>query len=59
MSSAVYFEQLKKVTVLHSKRSKGPSDKNSTAVNETLFVEPPEKDSNPSIFKLKNSIPKP
>ena len=59
MSTAVYFEQMKKVIVLHSKRSKGSTDKNSTAANETLFVEPPEKNSNPSIFKLKNSIPKP
>ena len=59
MSTAVYFEQMKKVTVLHTKRSTESSDKKSTAVNETLFVQPPEKDSNPSIFKLKNSIPKP
>ncbi len=49
MSMAVYFEQMKMVTVLHTKRSETTSEdkttegKKQTAVNETLFVEPPEK----------------
>jgi hypothetical protein len=38
MSLASYFEQIKKVTVLHGKDSQGASIKKSTAMNETLFV---------------------